>query len=261
MASLSDIPDPSLLTSGADARKKLRPTTARRPPPKKKQNVEKLDRTKEFVLENVETANIIMDGDESSSSEEDDGLGSPKEKDKEGRKVGDAKRRGKLVQDILADEKEGEGGGGEKKSKKSKKSKKDKKKREKEEKGIKLSRKLGGKSANRHVDVNIEELRVAVQRICQSTNPLSKCMDFVNNDLERMDTELDLWKEEYVRFSSALEEEERKTDEILKPLKAQISKLGEETAAIIKEIQAQKAEIYRADGKIMEMMHFIVNVK
>merc|ERR1712100_101613 len=94
MANLSDIPDPSLLTSGADARKKMRPTTARRPPPKKKENVAKLDRTKEFVLENVETANIIMDGsdDESSSDDEDNNKAHEKEgKEKEGRKVGNTK--------------------------------------------------------------------------------------------------------------------------------------------------------------------------
>ena len=263
MASLSDMPDPGLL-GGGDARKKLRPTTARRPPPKKKENVEKLDRTKEFVLENVETTGIILDGEEeSSSSEEDDGA-SPKEggKDKEGRKVGDAKNRGKLVQDILNDEKkEGEGEDGKKGKKDKKSSKKEKEKKAKEEKGIKLSRKLGGKSATRHVDVNIDELRAAVQKICQSTNPLSKCMDFVNNDLERMDTELDLWKEEFVRYSTALEEEEKKTDELLKPLKAQISKLAEETAVIVKEIQSQKAEVYRRDAKITEMMHFIVKMK
>ena len=259
MANLSDIPDPSLLTSGADARKKMRPTTARRPPPKKKENVEKLDRTKEFVLENVATANIILDGDDDDSTDsEEENNTSPKEKDKEGRKVGNAKNRGKLVQDILNDEKKEDG---EKKSKKDKKKDKKSKKDKKEERGIKLNRKLGGKSANRHVDVNIDELRSAVQKICQSTNPLSKCMDFVNNDLERMDKELDLWKDEYLRYTTALEEEEKKTDEILKPLKAQISKLAEETAMIQKQIQSQKAEIHRSDGKIMEMMHFIVNLK
>ena len=216
--SLSNVPDPSLLPSGADARKKMRPTTARRAPPKKKETVEKLDRTAEFVLENVETANIIMDGDESSDESEEE-TNSPKEKNKEGRKVDNAKNRGKLVQDILNDEKKE----GDKKSKKDKKKDK-KKKKEKEEKGIKLTRRLGGKSANRHVDVNIDHLRSAVQKICQSTNPLAKCMDFVNNDLERMDTELDVWKEEFVRHSSLLEEEEKKTEEQLKPLKAQVRK-------------------------------------
>merc|ERR1711988_1380100 len=108
--------------------------------------------------------------------------------------IGNTKNRGKLVQDILNDEKKDDG---EKKSKKDKK--KDKKSKKKEEKGIKLSRRLGGRSANRHVDVNIDDLRSAVQKICQSTNPLSKCMDFVNNDLERTDKELELWKDEYVR--------------------------------------------------------------
>ncbi len=225
--------------------------------------MEKLDRTKEFVLENVETANIIMDGEESSDSSDDEEASSPKEgsgEAAEGRKVGNSKNRGKLVQDILAGEaKEGAAAEGDGK-KGGKKDKKDKKKK-KEEKGIKLTRKLGDKSATRHVDVNIDELRSAVQKICQSTNPLSKCMDFVNNDLERMDKELDLWKDEYVRYTTALEEEEKKTDEVLKPIKAQISKLAEETAAIVKQIQSQKAEVYRADQKIMEMMHFIVNVK
>jgi len=57
--------------------------------------VEKLDRSKEFVLENVETSNIIMDDGDNGNSREG--------KEKEEYIVSNSKNRGKLIQDILAE--------------------------------------------------------------------------------------------------------------------------------------------------------------
>lgn len=34
--------------------------------------------------------------------------------------------------------------------------------------------------------VELNELRTAIQKLTQSTNPLGKCMDYVNDDLEIM---------------------------------------------------------------------------
>ncbi len=38
----------------------------------------------------------------------------------------------------------------------------------------------------------IDSLRSAIQTLCQSTNPLGKCMDFVTGDMETMNRELEV---------------------------------------------------------------------
>lgn len=45
--------------------------------------------------------------------------------------------------------------------------------------------------------VELNELRSAIQKLTQSTHPLGKCMDYVQDDLEVMGKELEQWKNEY----------------------------------------------------------------
>jgi TRAF3-interacting protein 1 len=52
------------------------------------------------------------------------------------------------------------------------------------------------KSMSTWSEQDIEQLRVSVQRLCQSTNPLGKCMDFVHEDLTSMSKEYDRWQTE-----------------------------------------------------------------
>ena len=43
----------------------------------------------------------------------------------------------------------------------------------------------------------LEELRRAIQSISQSTHPLSKCMDFVHDDVALMNEEAEEWHQMY----------------------------------------------------------------
>jgi len=43
----------------------------------------------------------------------------------------------------------------------------------------------------------LEELRCAIQSISQSTHPLSKCMDFVHDDVALMNEEAEEWHQMY----------------------------------------------------------------
>ena len=53
----------------------------------------------------------------------------------------------------------------------------------------------------------IENLRNSIQVICQSTNPLGKCMDYVHDDLLTMSKEHDKWQSDYRTSFDALEEQ------------------------------------------------------
>eukprot|EP00611_Tribonema_gayanum_P011708 TRINITY_DN2205_c0_g1_i1.p3 TRINITY_DN2205_c0_g1~~TRINITY_DN2205_c0_g1_i1.p3 ORF type:complete len:112 (-),score=22.68 TRINITY_DN2205_c0_g1_i1:1275-1610(-) len=50
-------------------------------------------------------------------------------------------------------------------------------------------------------DTDVEKLRGAIQGLCQSTNPLGRCMDLVHEDLSLMNAEMDKWQ---VRMAAAL---------------------------------------------------------
>jgi len=233
-------------------RAQSRPTTARRAPPKLANAAQKRDRKKEFVLEDVGTDGGIMDDDEESSSSDDDvEEEQSKRKHKKGKKD-KSKRRGKLVSKI-----ENELNQNEKKKKSGKEVKEEKK--EKEESGIRLRTNIKKRRPNDQI--NVDNLQTQIQNLVRSTNPLAKCMDFVNDDLEAMDSEIDKWKNAYRRHSAKLEEEERKTTEQLAPLRQNIDNVDKEVAAVLLKIQECKAKIKQNDSRVTEMLRFVVNQK
>ena len=61
-------------------------------------------------------------------------------------------------------------------------------------------RELGGVSES-----EIAALRQAIQSLCQATNPLGKCMDNVNDDMDAMTKEMDTWKAESRRHDDSLD--------------------------------------------------------
>merc|ERR1719498_1837454 len=122
--------------------------------------------------------------------------------------------------------------------------------------GLRLRRSIKRKPKDK---VDVDDLRGHIQKLCQSTNPLAKCMDFVNDDIEAMNLEIDKWKGDYQKHSSVLEEKERKTEEMLSPIKAEILNVDKQVKEIITKIQEAKARIAQNDSKITEMLRFVVN--
>jgi len=177
---------------GADAEPKrsMRPTTARRRPPKVKDNIKQLDLSGAGASGAAPaakpTAHIIVDGAGGLDSDDEadaksDGLGSSVV-------VDSAEGASKLVRDI-----ENEARGGEMKGEE---------KAEDPAKGIRLGRikktadAKSKKSMSSWSEQDIEALQSNVQRLCQSTNPLGKCMDFVHEDLTAMSKEHERWQHE-----------------------------------------------------------------
>ena len=54
-----------------------------------------------------------------------------------------------------------------------------------------------------------EQLREWVQQLCQSANPLGKCIDFVHEDVEMMSKELARWQREQHTQAERLADEKR----------------------------------------------------
>ena len=45
--------------------------------------------------------------------------------------------------------------------------------------------------------------------LCQTTNPLSKCMDQLQEDMENMHKELNFWSSERTQYAKQLSEEQK----------------------------------------------------
>ena len=54
----------------------------------------------------------------------------------------------------------------------------------------------------------------AIQLLCQTTNPLSTCMDQLQEDMENMHKELSFWSGERTQYSAKLLEEQKATSQV-----------------------------------------------
>jgi hypothetical protein len=59
------------------------------------------------------------------------------------------------------------------------------------------------------VSKEIEKLRVSIQTLCKSALPLGKIMDYIQEDVDAMQNELQLWHSENRQHAEALSQEQR----------------------------------------------------
>mmetsp|Transcript_26930 Transcript_26930/g.72256 ORF Transcript_26930/g.72256 Transcript_26930/m.72256 type:complete len:443 (+) Transcript_26930:115-1443(+) len=244
---------------GAEPKRSMRPTTARRRPPKVKDNVKQLEQagvggTKTEGAAGAAPVGIMVDGDDKDSDDEEE------KKGEEDAGFGTTAADGgesKLVKDIMNEAKDAKGEAGDTAEKK-----------DDGKGGIRLGRtkkkasastkKGGGMSSWSQAD--IEQLRVAVQQLCKSTNPLGKCMDYVHEDLSSMNKELDRWQAENRRKVDELETERATTEESLAPLKLQLVELDEQLKEQVIKINSMKAKIVKNDQRIEQILQVVVQV-
>ena len=256
-----------------------RPRTARRPPPKVKSNLvddEKVPSALAVVQrvaspnapshgarpgstkagagldDGIVASGVILDSEQAPEEEEGDSDVDPEDRDR----VPDGEEGGKVMRDIMkamADVKKG------------------KKKEEKPsavvdaQGGITFTNKLGaakGRGAATTTAVNAteqkkqnEQLRDWVQRLCQSVNPLGKCVDFVAEDLDTMGRELQHWEREATAQAQRLQAEQRKTTEVLAPVRQQLADAERECADLQRQIYAATAAVLRNEAAIAQLLN------
>lgn len=105
----------------------------------------------------------------------------------------------------------------------------------------------------------IASLRNSIQTLCQSSNPLGRCLEYVQEDLDAMSNELEEWRKKRNRRASELAEEEESTKSTLEGLKTELERVDE----LIREKQAQvrfvKASILHNDQKIETQLAKVVH--
>nr|XP_042115789.1 TRAF3-interacting protein 1 isoform X6 [Peromyscus maniculatus bairdii] len=107
------------------------------------------------------------------------------------------------------------------------------------------------------VSKEIEKLRVSIQTLCKSALPLGKIMDYIQEDVDAMQNELQLWHSENRQHAEALSKEQSITDSAVEPLKAELAELEQQIKDQQDKICAVKANILKNEEKIQKMVHSI----
>uniref|UniRef100_A0A2K6N3P6 TRAF3-interacting protein 1 n=2 Tax=Rhinopithecus bieti TaxID=61621 RepID=A0A2K6N3P6_RHIBE len=107
------------------------------------------------------------------------------------------------------------------------------------------------------VSKEIEKLRTSIQTLCKSALPLGKIMDYIQEDVDAMQNELQLWHSENRQHAEALQQEQSITDCAVEPLKAELAELEQLIKDQQDKICAVKANILRNEEKIQKMVYSI----
>ncbi|XP_012328906.2 TRAF3-interacting protein 1 isoform X1 [Aotus nancymaae] len=107
------------------------------------------------------------------------------------------------------------------------------------------------------VSKEIEKLRMSIQTLCKSALPLGKIMDYIQEDVDAMQNELQLWHAENKQHTEALQQEQSITDCAVEPLKAELAELEQLIKDQQDKICAMKANILRNEEKIQKMVYSI----
>ncbi|XP_004386526.1 TRAF3-interacting protein 1 isoform X2 [Trichechus manatus latirostris] len=105
------------------------------------------------------------------------------------------------------------------------------------------------------VSKEIEKLRMSIQTLCKSALPLGKIMDYIQEDVDAMRNELQLWRSESRQHTEALHKEQSITDCAVEPLKAELAELEHLIKDQQDKICAVKANILRNEGRIQKMVY------
>lgn len=224
-----------------------RPKTARPAPPKVKTNIIEEEKKEEKAKE--AGAGVILEGDKADDEEDD----MPEEIEKlKGFEGGDevekeaaalhGEKHGQLVESML---------------KQMQKAGVMDEKKESQETGLIIKHRLGGSKASAAANYNKEQillLRQSVQNMCQSVNPLGKCMEFVFEDVDQMTKELARWRRAYTEYTEQLEQEKITTTKILEPLQDQLNDMDAQIADQKKKISQLKAAVARQDVAIQQLI-------
>ncbi|XP_009884120.1 PREDICTED: TRAF3-interacting protein 1 [Charadrius vociferus] len=100
----------------------------------------------------------------------------------------------------------------------------------------------------------IEKFQVSIQTLCRSALTLGRIMDYIQEDMDAMKNELQMWRHENRQHAEALQKEQSVTDSAVEPLKADLAELEQLIKDQQDKICAVKANILKNEEKIRRMV-------
>ncbi|XP_047226808.1 TRAF3-interacting protein 1 isoform X2 [Girardinichthys multiradiatus] len=245
-----DSEESSVPTSDKTSRRIARPSSARPAPPRVKRQESNAEGTPSERLSSAKPpAPIIMDGKRMSEDEEDDDeqflvveavppLPDVSETEREpAQELDTDEKHGGLVKKILETKKDYEVTPSPLKSKEQN-----------------LVSETARKKEREQVTREIERLHSSIQMVCRSSLPLGKIMDYIQEDVDAMQAELQGWRRENKEHAQALLQEQRATDRAVEPLKAELAELEQLIKDHQDKICAVKSNILKNEEKIQKMV-------
>ncbi|XP_029967723.1 TRAF3-interacting protein 1 isoform X2 [Salarias fasciatus] len=241
--------EPSLPSDMASSRRVARPSSARPAPPRVKRQESYNDATPAERLSSAKpSAQVILDGKKLSEDEEDDEQflveeaapppsDAPEIQPEPAQELDSGEKHGGLVKKILETKKDYESSPSSPKPKEQN-----------------LLSEAAQKKERDMVTREIERLRSSIQMVCRSSLPLGKIMDYIQEDKDAMQAELQAWQRENKEHAQALLQEQRETERVVEPLRAELAELEQ----LIKDQQdlncAVRANILKNEEKIQKMV-------
>lgn len=100
----------------------------------------------------------------------------------------------------------------------------------------------------------MDALRKHIQGVSRGALPLGRLLDLLSEDLDYMNTELKLWKEEHDKNIKAFTTEQSMTDSILEPLRQNLEELDQRIVDQQETISATKANIFSNAERLSKML-------
>jgi TRAF3-interacting protein 1 len=110
------------------------------------------------------------------------------------------------------------------------------------------------KNLTRLANRDIEKLRQSIQSLSQCANPLGKVLDYLQEDIDAMVSELKSWQEVYKQNMAILEKSRTSTDDDLESYRAELNLLDSDINEQLDKISVTKANLIRNEERILKMV-------
>ncbi|KAI8799368.1 microtubule-binding protein MIP-T3-domain-containing protein [Cladochytrium replicatum] len=100
----------------------------------------------------------------------------------------------------------------------------------------------------------IVALRQLIQSLCRSTNPLGKMIHYVQEDVDSMNRELEIWKAEAEKYKESLSDEEAITQGTLQPMEEKLKQVERDVEEQLENIRNTKTYILQNDATIRSLL-------
>ena len=110
-------------------------------------------------------------------------------------------------------------------------------------------------------NVDLEAIKGYVKEITKTTNPIGKIVEFLSDDVDSMNKELQNWIKEAASYSERFEIEVKKTDEQLLPLQNELVELEDSINDEKTQIKSIKSRLIKNEDIIYNLITNVISYK
>ena len=133
-------------------------------------------------------------------------------------------------------------------------------KEEEENGGIRLQTQRHRLGKDREVfSTEVQKLKESLQTLVKITNPLGKTFDYVQEDIDSMTKEKQMWQRSVQDVKVQAMEAEHSTEEALQPLYGKLQDLEDSISDQLNKIHNTRANILKNDANIETLLRMVVS--